>query len=58
MWCYLEKGIEDFEDLFLYEYRVGGVIWEKPDETVFQHGHEDVHGSDQGLTFLRLLVSV
>lgn len=56
--CYLEEGVEDFEDLFLYEDRVTGVVREQLDESFFQHGHEDVHGGHQRLTLLWFLVSV
>lgn len=55
---YLEDGVEDFEDLFLDEDRVGGVVGEQLDEAVPQHGQEDVHGRHQRLTLLWLLVSV
>lgn len=55
---YLEEGIEDFKDLFLYEDRVAGVVREQLDKAILQHGHEDVHGSHQRLTLLWLLVSV
>lgn len=58
LWYYLEEGIEDFEDLFLYEDRVTGVVWEQLDEAFFQHGHEDVHGSHQRLTLFWFLISV
>lgn len=55
---HLEEGVEDFKDLFLYEDRVGGVVREQLDEAIFQHGHEDVHGRHQRLTFFWFLVSV
>lgn len=55
---YLEEGVEDFEDLFLYEDRVAGVVREQLDEALFQHGHEDVHGGHQRLALFWLLVSV
>lgn len=55
---YLEESVEDFEDLFLYEDRLTGVVWQQLDTAVFQHGHEDVHGSHERLTLLRFLVSV
>lgn len=42
---YLEEGIEDFEDLFLDQDRVTGVVKQQLDKAVLQHGHEDVHGS-------------
>lgn len=56
--CYLEDGVEDFEDLFLDEYGDRGVIREELNEAVSQHGHEDVHGRHQRLTLIGLLVSV
>lgn len=55
---YLEEGIQDFEDLFLYEDRVTGVVREQLDKAIFQHGHEDVHGSHQRLAFFWFLISV
>lgn len=55
---YLEKGVENFEDLFLHKHRVNGVVGEELDKAVFQHGHEDVHGSHQRLTFFWFLISV
>lgn len=55
---YLEEGIEDFEDLFLYEHRVTRVVGEELDKAVFQHRHEDVHGSHQRLTFFWFFISV
>lgn len=55
---YLEEGVKDFEDLFLYEDRITGVVREQLDEAFFQHGHEDVHGSHQRLTLFWFLVSV
>lgn len=57
-WPHLEKGIKNFEDLFLYQDRVTGVVREKLDETLFQHGHKDVHRSHQRLTLFRFLISV
>lgn len=55
---YLEEGIEDFEDLLLYEDRVTGVVREQLDKTFFQHRHEDVHGSHQRLALFWFLISV
>lgn len=55
---YLEEGVQDFEDLFLYEHRFTGVVRDQPDEAVFQHGHEDVHGSHQRLALFWFLISV
>lgn len=55
---YLEEGVQDFEDLFLYEHRVDRVVGEQLDKAVFQHGHEDVHGSYQRYTFFWFLISV
>lgn len=34
------------------------MVREQLDEAVFQHGHEDVHGRHQRLTFFWFLVSV
>lgn len=56
--CYLEEGVEDFKDLFLYENGVSRRFREQLDKTVFQHGHEDVHGSHQRLALFWLLVPV
>lgn len=55
---YLKEGVEDFEDLLLHQHRVTRGVWQQLDETVFQHGHEDLHGSNQGLTLIRFLVPV
>lgn len=55
---YLEKGVEDFEDLFLYEDRLTGGVWQQLDTAIFQHGHEDVHGSHERLTLFWFLISV
>lgn len=55
---YLEQGVEDLEDLFLYQDRVTGGVGEQLDEAVLQHGHENVHGSHQGLAFIGFLISV
>lgn len=55
---YLEEGIEDFKDLFLYEDRVSRVVREQLDEAFFQHGHENVHGGHQWLTLFWFLVPV
>lgn len=58
LWRYLEEGVEDFKDLFLYEDRVAGGVRDQLDKAFLHHGHEDVHGSHQRLTFFWFLVSV
>lgn len=53
---YLKESVEDLEDLLLDKYRVAGGIGQELDETVLQHGHEDLHGCHQRATLVWLLV--